>query len=55
MDGGRVVDLPDKLLGGKDEGADEKVVEVGVADDRFWPALRRGVFDVLGIKVEERK
>ncbi|ORY55527.1 hypothetical protein BCR35DRAFT_355727 [Leucosporidium creatinivorum] len=55
LDGGRVSELPERRVGEKGEALEEPVVEQKAADDRFWPALRRGVFELLGVGVEQRK
>lgn len=55
LDGGRVTELPERKAGEKEEGVDEPIVEQKAADDRFWPALRRGVFELLGVGVERGK
>lgn len=55
MDGERVKEMPEKNQGEPGEQAEEEIVEQKAVNDRFWPALRRGVFDLLGIKTEATK
>jgi len=55
LEGGRVSELPERKTGEKGEATDQPIVEQKAADDRFWPALRRGVFELLGVGVEQKK
>lgn len=45
-------DLPERKKGDPGEQAEEEIVEQKAANDRFWPALRRGVLELLGVKSE---
>lgn len=55
LDGGRVRELPERKKGEPGEQSTEEIVEQKAVDDRFWPALRRGVFELLGVKTEVSK
>lgn len=47
--------MKERKVGENGKALNEPIVEQKAADDRFWPALRRGVFELLGVGVEQRK